>query len=266
MKYQRLLQQLHLLVNHSKAQNILEKANFFFIVGLGRSGTTFLSQLLDMVPECAVYHEYKHDRKALTKAYWDGHEAERYLYLYRDQLIARRIVRTNCQTYGEVNSYLRYHVQALQNRYHPRILHLVRDGRAVVTSIMSRHTFTPRDAKHSGWIRPYPNTTYAERWDSMDRFAKVCWYWAETNQHLINCHLPLVRFEDILSSYAGFSHQVLVPLGLELSPRVWEEQVHIPKNVNKNRKFENWDLWTLQQKQQFEEICGDVMAQLQYQL
>ncbi|MCL4267167.1 MAG: sulfotransferase [Anaerolineae bacterium] len=264
MKNQTLFKQFHALIDNEQAQFVLENVNLFFIVGLGRSGTTFLSQLLKEVSRCAIYHETKRDGEALTAAYWNIHQADYYLSTYRERLMAWRILRTHCETYGEVNSYLRYHVKALQKRYQPQILHLVRDGRHVVTSIMNRHTFTPSDAKHSGRICPHPGTPYAEQWDSMDRFARVCWYWAETNQYLVDCQLPLVRFEDVISSYECFSHQVLKPLGIDVPTNIWTEQVNVPKNESKTRVFKDWNSWTPRQKQQFEEICGEVMVDLNY--
>lgn len=263
MDFSRLIQFL-LLFDAARVKDTLAETKLFFIVGLGRSGTAFLSHLLDKVNGIDVYHETPNDRNALIDAYRDPMMARKYLTDYRGRLIAARIIESRNPIYGEVNSYLRYHVEALEELWNPIIMHLARDGRAVVRSAMNRGTFAQADRDHSGRLEPHPNNFWYEKWPEMDRFSRVCWYWADTNQYLLKLNIPLVRFEDVISSYNEFAEQILQPLSVELSSSVWEENVRKPKNVSETQQFPAWNHWTDRQKQIFESICGDVMFKLGY--
>jgi len=247
-----------------RIEAILSDTKLFFIVGMGRSGTDFLSHLLNKVPFCVVYHETRSDRKALIDAYWSPDKSIKYLSGSRKRLLAARILENEVQIYGEVNSYLRYHVDTLQDIWDPVILHLVRDGKMVVRSIMNRKSFTSDDKKHTGNLYPLPNDPYIEGWDKMDRFARVCWYWASTNRYLLDRHLPVVRLEDIITSYELFSNQILLPLGLNLPFEFWAQQVTKPTNVGQDNNFPAWEDWTAKQRKVFMDICGPVMADLGY--
>lgn len=247
----------------ARVKSTLANTRLFFIVGMGRSGTRFLSNLLNEVPKCTAYHETPSDRHALVDAYWNPDKAKKYLDS-RERLAAARIIRSRCQIYGEVNSYLRHHVDALQVRWQPTILHLVRDGRSVVRSLMNRTSFSPADKNHTGRLSPRPDDPLADQWPDMDRFARVCWYWAYTNQYLLERKLSIVRLEDIISSYDQFVQQVLQPLDIDLPLAIWNEEVLKPRNVSKDTSFTAWEDWTREQKRQFEAICGAVMSDLGY--
>ncbi len=243
----------------------LQKTPKFFVVALGRSGTTFLADLLDRAPGCAVFHEARGDWPALSRAFANPETAHEYLAGARERLVAARIRSSGCAIYGEVNSYLRYHVPALIERWDPTILHLFRDGRAVVRSVMNRPTFTPEDRSTVN-LMPRREDPWAAEFPQFDRFAKVCWYWASTNRDLLDWDLARARFEDVTASYEAFSEQVLEPLGLDVSREIWEERVGRPKNASKSNHFPAWEDWSSRQQEQFERICGPVMARLGYSL
>jgi hypothetical protein len=249
-----------------RINELLAATRLFFIVGMGRSGTKFLSLLLDRIPGCSVYHEVESDRDALIDAYWYPEKAGRYIDTRRNRLIAARILRDRAKTYGEVNSYLRFHVDALRSRGSLKILHLVRDGRAVVQSLMNRNSFKRKDENHTGRIFPKEGDRFASEWSNMNRFARTCWYWSSTNKYLMERNLPIVRFEDIIESYDQFDLQVLQSLNLKISYDIWCAQVQRPRNVSKTINFPDWEEWEVTKKNLFKDICGDTMTTLGYEL
>jgi hypothetical protein len=248
----------------ARVDSALADTRLFFIVGMGRSGTVFLSHLLDRVPECAVYHEAPGDRNALVNAYWDPDKAGKHLGGSRQRLVAARIIRSNCRVYGEINSYLRHHVDALRAYWQPTILHLVRDGRSVVRSLMNRIAFSPADGYHTGRLAPLCGDPLADRWPDVGRFERVCWYWAYANRYLLERKLAVIRFEDVVRSYDQFERQVLQPLELGLPIEVWKSETLKSRNVAKDTSFPAWKDWTREQRHQFETICGPVMSDLGY--
>lgn len=256
--------EIWLALSPKKVKNVLEKTCLFFIVGMGRSGTVFLSQLLNKACNVDVYHEAGCDFSSLVEAYWNPTKASNYLNGPRKRLVAARIMNSNCPTYGEVNSVLRYHVDAMQLCWAPTIFHLVRDGRSVVRSLMNRRVFTPDDEKVTGKLAPLSSDTMVERWPTMNRFERVCWYWRHANQFLIERKLPLIRLEEVVDSYDKFSHQVLYPLDIIIPYEIWKSEVSQPKNISKFKIFPPWKDWTNKQKHQFGNICGPGMAEIGY--
>ena len=73
------------------------------------------------------------------------------------------------------------------------------------------------------------------------------------------------RFEDITTSYKLFNSQILVPLGLDLDKSIWLQS---NKAKNKTRKFGmgTWEGWSSEEKDIFERICGEEMAEYGYDM
>ncbi|MFW6070645.1 MAG: sulfotransferase, partial [bacterium] len=158
-----------------------EKVNVFFVLAIGRSGTSFLAHLLDQAPGAHVVHEpIGEDFMAYQEAFHDPDAARSYVHRFRKKEIylrARAVQMEHMEAYGEVNSALRRHARALAAAFPDAVLfHLVRDGRDVVRSMSARRTMTPED-KNTNAIRPRPGDPWAGKWEQMDRFARLCWYW-----------------------------------------------------------------------------------------
>ncbi len=244
---------------------IIEGKKFFFIVGMGRSGTTFLARLFDKIPQVAAYHEALGDKQALIQAVNNKTAAFDYFRGYRKLLIARRLLLAKAGIYCESNSYLRYHVDALSILWKPKILHIVRDGRLVVRSMMNRDVFSSHNKKGHSWvIKPQVGDPYREKWEEMDRFAKACWYWAYTNDFLLEYDLSIIRFDDIISSYDLFLQQIPKALSDGISFQMWKIETGKPKNISRNYLFPHHSAWSEQQKRQFDAICGSTMERLGY--
>lgn len=237
----------------------------FFMLGMGRSGSMFLAKCLNKYTDAIVYHEHRRDRDACVQAYWSEEAARRYLR-YRGLVIRYRTKFRNVPVYGEVNSYLRYHVDALRLAWNPVIFHLVRDGRDVVRSIMNRKAYTSADSKHTGRITPKEGDFMLAGWESRDRFEKVCWYWADTNRHLLDKGATLVRFEDAKGSFEYFRQRLLDPLRLEMEEAIWRREKDRPRNVNLSYSFPAWEDWNEGQRLTFERVCGPVMRDMGYEI
>jgi len=246
------------------ADRALEERELFFFVGMGRSGTMFVSKLLGKSCNLNSYHEGPGDRQAMVAAYWNQGEGRRYIAGYKKIVLMKRILGSKQKKYCECNSYLRYHVDILKKDLSATIFHLVRDGRSVVRSIMHRNTFTAAESRHSGKLFPVPTDPYFEEWKDMDRFERVCWYWAHANRYLLARDLTIIRLEDIVNSYSIFKEQVLSAIGINIPLKIWEFEVARPKNVGKRNKFPDWHAWSTSQRKQFRRICGPVMERLNY--
>ena len=82
----------------------------------------------------------------------------------------------------------------------------------------------------SWWLRPHESDPFFAQWPTMDRFAKLCWYWRVDNHHLRTSIGNTVRFEDITSDYECFEQRILRPFGLIIPQSVWKQQAGVQRN------------------------------------
>jgi hypothetical protein len=255
-----------LFVKEKEAENWLSHRKIFFIIGFGRSGTSFLSNLLNSAQDACVFHEpVLEDYIAHLFAHYNDTMANIYIKSFRRKEIFSRMKYISPNAYGEVNGMLRCHAGAIKE-YFPdaKILHLVRDGRDVVRSHMSRATRTLKNPL-SMWIVPARSDPWSSRWVEMDRFARICWSWQEENRRLRLNIGKTIHFEKIISSYEYFASEVLVPCGIHIEKSVWAAAVNKPRNTTSEFSMPKWDKWTPEQQKTFREICGDEMSACGYE-
>lgn len=251
----------------SEIEAWLDDVDLFFILAIGRSGSMFLAHLLNQVPEAVVCHEpVLADFAAYTKAFHNEKAAAQYLRNFRKQEIYLRVHDKALKTYGEVNTNLRRHCNALKQQFpDATIIHLVRDGRDVVRSMMSRRTFRPWDPV-TALIYPREDAPWAEVWPQMNRFEKLCWYWMVENRYLRHAIDRAVQFEKVVSEYEYFASQLLTPLGLSIAEKNWRVAKQRPKNATRRYRIPHWSSWDDNKKQAFERICGEEMYRNGYEV
>ncbi|EFK11585.1 conserved hypothetical protein [delta proteobacterium NaphS2] len=254
----------------------------FFILGMGRSGTAFLASLLSKANHALVYHEPEPEDRLYFGLRYAGHfdaVVDNYLKRRFQKILPKD---KSIQHYGEVNSYLRYEVDWLRDKFDPAIIHVVRDGRDFVSSAYPRVAYTVNDKKMT--IVPKSGDAYAEKWQNMSRFEKLCWYWMHTNEFLASKTDKRVQFEKLIGDYEYFEKNLLNQIGLYISKNLWEEQIQKPKNTTKHflmkkrikrllgmRKQDDntipiahWNKWDNERLSQFDDICSGTMKKLGY--
>jgi hypothetical protein len=254
-------------VRQNQMEQWMKSWKFFFILGFGRSGTAFMADFLNHADDAHVYHEpVFEDFYAHLRAHYNPRTAEKYMQGFRKKEIYSRMGHISSGIYGETNGNLRCHANAIRNAFpNAPLLHLVRDGRDVVRSHMSRRTMTARNP-FSMSMHPIKSDPWRIHWSQMDRFARICWYWQEENRRLRTSIGRTVQFEKILASYEYFKSEILDPCGINIEHAVWEASIALPRNISREFSMPKWDQWTPQQQQAFKEICGDEMAACGYNI
>jgi len=133
--------------SNKKINNWINDKKLFFILAIGRSGTNFFSQLLDKSENAYIVHQpVRSDFRAHNEAFFSEKKAYKYFKTFRKKEIYLRAKLKNIEVYGEVNSVIRRHCNAIRKLFpNASIFHLVRDGRDVVRSMMARKTMTSED-------------------------------------------------------------------------------------------------------------------------
>lgn len=242
-----------------------EEKNLFFILGMGRSGTNFLADMLSRCPGSLVYHEpFVEDFNAFVEAHSSEERALKYFQDFRLGKIEEVVRARGIQHYGEVNSALRFHAKALKAVLpNAKLLHLVRDGRDVVRSVMERKHYTAGATSHHD-LKPLPSDPLYEDWDHLSRFEKVCWLWADANRRLAEDVPHRIAFEKLVSSYDYFRENLLEQIGLEMDKAAWNKAAKAPTNVTKKFSYPHWKTWDVAQRAAFDAICGEQMARYGY--
>jgi len=241
--------------------------NIFFILAIGRSGTKFLADLLANAEGVYVVHEpVKEDFQAYQDAFHNNEKARDYIERFRKKEIYLRARGKQIDTYGEVNSVLRRHCNALREAFpQANFIHLIRDGREVIRSMMSRKTMTLEDL-NTRLIHPKKGDSWRKQWPEMNRFERLCWYWQVENHYLRNSIRYTVQFEKLISSYNYFKEKLLDALRLSIKEDVWRLTINTPKNATKRYIIPHWSDWDTKRREAFEKICGTEMKKNGYTL
>jgi hypothetical protein len=147
---------------------------FVIITGMGRSGSTFLANLLDQSQAQEARHEYFGDRTFLHLSYYvpDHPYLRQLLRAQRDGLREVPLAGTRVV---DVNPWLRYGVRAVGEVLGgPPCFQLVRDGRKVVSSMYRQKSYTP-DEKSLPLLPQEAGALAA--WPTWSRFERLCWLW-----------------------------------------------------------------------------------------
>lgn len=241
--------------NLDDALSVLAGKRIFLVTSTGRTGTTWLAALLNRIDDCHVVHEpLPVEQNAHVQALQDPVSAKNYMLGFRLREMAWRLKNDPCGIYGEVNGALRRHVQPLHELLpHCRVIHLVRNPRDVVISMLNRAALTADDKVYSEL--DHPATMARAEWLSMDRFSKLCWLWSEDNAYLRTHTDRRAYFEEITRDFASFREQILEPLGLQLDEKVWSEHLKLDRNETVKRD-DQYQAWTQQQEAVFEQLVA----------
>lgn len=248
----------------AEKRRVYENTRLFFVLACGRSGTNFLARLLNRDPNATVKHEPVPEDFVFCSRYRDHPRKMRAYLEYRKRRILRLVCR--CRRYGEVTPALSLCAPTLAEAF-PRaqFIHLVRDGRAVVRSLMSRGAFQPHRYLLPGFNPPpSKDDPLRDEWHTLSRFQKLCWQWVRRNESIREAVDTFVTLEELLSDYTYFRTNVTDPLELHVSRETWHEATHRPTNTTKEYAIPHWSEWSAERVRQFQDICGELMDDFGY--
>lgn len=163
-----------------------------------------------------------------------------------------------------------------------RTIYIVRDGRDWVRSMLNwgevygKRGLARQLIAHK-WPTAvdFPDDPLTKQWNTASRFTKLCWAWAKLNEFSFNSvsqnqNAQLFHFEKIffgeeryqyLNNLLGFA--ISFP-GMNLQP-IGATNGWLEKKIHQSSDgFPSWEKWTVEEKKQFEQICGPLMEKLGY--
>jgi len=246
---------------------VLNDKRFFLITSTGRIGTTLFSQMLNNINGTYVVHEplfqeTKYHRLAME----DPNFSRTFLEEFRLKEIFSRLEKNDCKRYGEVNGGLRRNIKELKGLIpNMKIIHIVRNGKDTISSILNRNTLLKGDVYYN--FKPSNSIVNEKKWSNFTRFEKITFLWSAENKYMRENSDITVRFEDLISDYKYFKKYILDILDLELDYQVWKKFIRSKINANKNIKVSNkFDEWSNNQKEFFYFYCSDEMKIYDYRL
>ena len=256
---------IHLGLTDQRIDEWLNSVTSFFLLGMGRSGTQFFAEMLNKANHTKIYHEpVTEDFLALAKAHKSRKDALRYMQKFRKKAMCVLGKEEGVKIYGESNSNLRFHAEALKLTIPKvKIIHVVRDGRDVVRSVMAMNHYTNGATGHYNLI-PNKDDPLLREWHGLSRFDKICWIWLNANERVRELADVTLMFEKLISDYNYFYENMLEYLGIEIPESRWNEEVRKPKNITRRHSLPHWTEWEDELTKRFWRICKEEMYRYGY--
>lgn len=260
-----------------------------FILGSGRSGTFQMVKLLENIPGIDAHHEYLFENILKPSVlYRMGVVGDAEIKEVLRQTHAPAIFYAKAGVWVDSSNALPWIVKPLYELFpHARFIHLLRDGRKVVSSFF--HKFTevvyddpcvnivndwlnspdqfPAPPPEKKYWRPFPvrGEKYYEDFSKLNRFQRLCYYWQDCNIRIRDSLSAVpdrqklsLHLEDLVSDPATLT-QFLKMFDIPYDDK-YLEILKRPVNVAIPQNFP----LTEQDRLEFNEIAGSAMKIFDY--
>ena len=266
----------------------MKKTTPVFILGSGRSGTFQMVKLLEGIGGIHAHHEYLFENILKPAVmYRMGVIDEEEIKATLRETHVPAVYYADTPIWVDSSNALPWIVKPLYELFpSARFIHLLRDGRKVVSSFYNKFPVVMYDdrsvnvVKH--WLetpsavppppekkywRPFPmiGDKYFEQFPSLNRFQRLCYYWQDCNISIHNAlaHVPdaqklAIHLEDLVINPTSLKSFLQV-FGVTYDDKYLQElkrpvNVAIPKNFSLSEE----------EHIQFMEIAGEAMKLFEY--
>lgn len=233
-----------------------------FFVSTGRTGTTFLTRFFNTAVENAFSrHEprpvFRRNKARYIKGEFKSYEKIRFRFTRQQWFNAEPE-----DWYVESNHHLFAAIPMIREAFPEAvIIHVIRDGRDVVTSWLNRYRYITNNNLPAEDIG---DKEAVQLWESWNPLQRTTWLWKTVNTHTRKSKPDLtIRFEDIFTESPEDS--VIFPLldrfeGMSYNHKEVCRMLTRKVNTNKQDFFPYYKEWPSFWKSQFWEIAEEEMA------
>lgn len=239
-----------------------------FIVSTGRTGTSFLTYLINNYVDNA-YSETEPKpafrRRGLRilsrEPYWHEKIYFKSFRAYRDLFHDEKwYIETNHKLFSLVPHLRQWYSEAL-------IIHVIRDGREVVRSWINYGRFMKVKSKT---LKLLPNLaeddSIRQRWKNWNPIQRAAWYWSR-KATVIDSSNPdyTFRFSNLLNAEGTTIFEFLDKFeGVDYQDREIKQNLKRKKNESTSNFIPEYSLWPDHWKEQFWELAGNAMERFSY--
>lgn len=235
-----------------------------FISSTGRTGTDFFTHLFNnVVTNSWSQHEPKPAFRRRSYRFLDSNYTSLDKHYFR---LSRQWMNRNHNEdwYVETNYHLFSAIPMLRDAFPGcLIVHIIRDGRAVVRSWLNRGRYIVDDH-----ITPFhiSNDPAQELWHQWNAVQKLAWYWKTINQTAERMQPDLLlRFENIFRQQDSDIYRILERMeGIEYTEEAISTALGRRVNQSVNPFIPRFEEWPEMWQQQFWEVAGEEMERLGY--
>ena len=236
-----------------------------FITSTGRTGTGYFKYLFnDTVKNTYALHEPQPAfRSRSGRLISEGLKFGDVPY-FKSARIWRHMF-ANKEVYIECNYHLASGMDVVRKAFpQAPIIHIIRDGRSIVTSWLNRNRYITNDH-----ITPF-EVKYKDamaKWDKWNPLQRNTWYWKTINLNAQSKNPDLfIKFEEIFNKENTRLFEMLDLIGgLDYDKAEVQKTLEIKRNATKQEFFPKYKDWPEQWKEQYWEIAGDTMKHFGYQ-
>ena len=219
---------------------LYEKTHFeaspVFVLSTGRTGTLFLTNILNQLPKTHVEHEPKNELLYYSKYAFENRRTksdEIKLMIDASRYETIRNCFLNEQTYIETNNRITFFAYELAQLYpNAKFIHLVRPPVEFIKSGLNREWYSGNHLHDEGRITHQSK----EVWDGFSDEEKIAWLWNETNQFIEDFKTSIApdRHLTVISNKMYHSkqiqHDIVKFIGLDTFDYKEVKQVNKQKN------------------------------------
>jgi hypothetical protein len=239
----------------------------YFFLSTARSGSKWLSTILNEASSCSGRHEYtlNHFNETNSNKVLDekmtGHRLHELLNneikIEEGLEHTRQLVDSQERDYAEANVYLPLVLRQLTNKLpDAQLINLHRNPANVVRSIMNRGWYdTPNDTSH-------PANLY-RNWAQFSPFIKCCHYVRFVNEKLILFCNERIAFEEMVTD-SQYLYERLKSFGIAYYPLLAKELIGQKINSNRLDSFPSFEKWSFQDMSDYQEQLAEVSGNLGY--
>jgi len=245
-----------------------------FVVSTGRTGTKFIANFFNQFDDIFSKHEPDPDLLKLGNNYATNRvSATKAVKIFSStrKIILNQLFKLNYDRYLESNNRLYSLIPIIkQSIPNSKFIHIVRDGRDVVRSGMSRNYYESNDPFPRIKATDFPQDPWYSKWNKMSRFEKVCWWWQKKDNFIRksvqNDYSITLKFENIFNGkedYPGMK-KLAEFIGVSLKNIPLENRMNNKCNSTKQYSIPHWKNWTDEHTRSFLTIAGDQMQKYNY--
>jgi len=236
-----------------------------FVLSSARSGSKWLANFVEKATSASGVHEWTLNHRRRERQWVAEHRTgDDFVGLLSEPAEVRTLIsdaaihhRALGGDVVEANVYLEAFLPELRSLVPDAIfIHLHRDGRQVVRSILERGWYdTPEDRRH----RPVDDV----RWVGASQFERACLYWASVQERISAFASARVSLERATTDRAGLEC-FLSEVGIVTHPLLADRVFATPLNASRATVQIGPESWTADQRTRFAVLAGDAMRGLGY--